>query len=85
MENCMNDLKDDAPRDNNDNEWSIGLGGKLPIGFGMELASNAQAMKVFAEMSDDEKQKAVEESRQMHTKNDMISFVTYLGDSDLFR
>lgn len=81
----MNDLKDDAPRDNNDNEWSIGLGGKLPIGFGMELASNAQAMKVFAEMSDDEKQKAVEESRQMHTKNDMISFVTYLGDSDLFR
>lgn len=81
----MNDLKDDAPRDNNDNEWSIGLGGKLPIGFGMELASNAQAMKVFAEMSDDEKQKAVEESRQMHIKNDMISFVTYLGDSDLFR
>ena len=81
----MDDLEDDAPRNHNDNEWSIGLGGKLPIGFGLELAANAQAMKAFAEMSDDQKQKVVEESRQMHTKNDMISFVTYLGVSDLFR
>lgn len=61
------------------------MDGQLPIGFGMSLAANEAAMKAFSNMSDEEKRQVVEHSRQMHTKNDMIDFVTYLGETDNFQ
>ena len=63
------------------NKWSIGLGGELPIGFGLNLAANQNAMTAFASMSDDEKQKVVDESRMQHSKADMEKFVNRLGES----
>ncbi|MBQ7839839.1 MAG: hypothetical protein IJ390_05050 [Lachnospiraceae bacterium] len=64
---------------NTDSRWNIGLGGELPIGFGLSLAANAKSMEAFAKMSDAEKEAVVEKSRQMHTKADMESFVNSLG------
>ena len=63
------------------NRWNIGAGGDMPIGFGLSLAANEKSMKVFAGMSDAEKERTVEASRQMHTKEDMENFVNSLGEN----
>ena len=62
-------------------KWSVGEGGSLPLGFGFKLAANEKAMTAFANMSDDEKQRVVDESKQQHTKKDMDRFVNRLGNS----
>ena len=62
-----------------DKKWNIGQGGDMPIGFGLSLAANAKSMEAFSKMSDEEKRKTVEKSRQMHTKADMVHFVDTLG------
>ena len=63
------------------NNWNIGQGGNLPIGFGLSLAANTKSMQAFANMNDTEKQKVVEESRQMQTREDMENFVNRIGES----
>lgn len=62
-------------------KWNIGEGGDMPIGFGLSLVANAKSMEAFAKMSDDEKEKTVEKSRQMHTRADMEQFVNSLGEN----
>ena len=62
--------------------WSIGEGGDLPIGFGLSLAANTAAMDAFAAMSDAEKERVVEQSRQMHSKQEMERFVNGLGKAE---
>lgn len=66
-----------------DNRWNIGEGGELPIGFGLNLAANAKAMKAFADMTDMEKEATVEQSRQQHTREDMERFVDRLGEKEI--
>ncbi len=63
-----------------ENKWSVGLGGDMPIGFGLSLAANEKSMEAFARMSDAEKGATVEKSRQMHTRADMERFVNSLGE-----
>ena len=65
---------------NTNSKWSIGLGGDMPIGFGLSLAANARSMEAFAKMTDAQKEATVEKSRQMHTKADMEKFVNSLGE-----
>ncbi len=65
---------------NTDSRWNIGLGGEMPIGFGLSLAANEKSMEAFAKMSDAEKGATVEKSRQMHTRTDMERFVNSLGE-----
>ena len=65
---------------NTSSKWSIGLGGDMPIGFGLSLAANAKSMEAFAKMSDAQKEATVEKSRQMHTKADMQKFVNSLSE-----
>lgn len=65
----------------NENKWNIGQGGDMPIGFGLSLAANAKSMEAFANMTDAEKQAAVEKSRQMHSRVDMERYVDGLGES----
>lgn len=48
---------------NMENKWSVGLGGDMPIGFGLSLAANEKSMEAFAKMSDAEKGATVEKSR----------------------
>ena len=63
----------------NENKWNIGQGGDMPIGFCLSLAANAKSMEAFANMSDAEKQVAVEKSRQMYTRVDMERYVDSLS------
>ena len=65
---------------NTNSKWNIGLGGDMPIGFGLSLAANEKSMEAFAKMSDAQKEAAVEKSRQMHTKADMQKFVNSLSE-----
>ena len=65
-------------------KWNIGEGGDMPIGFGLSLAANAKSMEAFANMSDKEKEAAVEKSRQMHTRADMENYVNSLGENKMF-
>ena len=64
---------------NTESKWNIGMGGDMPIGFGLSLAMNNKSMEAFAKMSDEQKRETVEKSRQMHTKADMEQFVNSLG------
>lgn len=64
-----------------EDKWNIGLGGNMPIGFGLSLAANAKSMEAFANMSDEQKEQVVEKSRQMHTRADMQKFVNSLGEN----
>lgn len=63
-----------------DNKWNIGQGGNLPIGFGLSLAANTKSMQIFANMSDEEKTKVVQQSRQMQTREEMEKFVNKLSE-----
>ena len=63
-----------------ENKWNLGQGGDMPIGFGLSLAANAKSMEAFSNMSDAQKQATVEQSRQMHTREDMERFVSKLGE-----
>ena len=65
---------------NINSKWNIGLGGDMPIGFGLSLAANEKSMEAFAKMSDAQKEAVVEKSRQMHTKADMQKFVNSLSE-----
>lgn len=62
-----------------ESKWNIGEGGDMPIGFGLSLAANQKSMEAFAGMTDEEKYRTVEKSRQMHTREDMERFVNGLG------
>ncbi|MDD2958796.1 MAG: hypothetical protein PHE06_10940 [Lachnospiraceae bacterium] len=61
------------------NKWSVGEGGELPIGFGLNLAANEKAMEAFSGMSETEKETVVEESRKQKTKEEMEQFVNRIG------
>lgn len=62
-----------------ENKWNIGEGGDMPIGFGLSLAANEKSMEAFSDMSDSEKEKTVEKSRKMQTREAMEQFVDELG------
>ena len=63
-----------------ENKWNIGLGGEMPIGFGLSLAASEKSMKAFANMSDAEKELTVNKSRQIHSKAEMERFVNSIGE-----
>ena len=53
-------------------------GNELPIGFALELATDLDAMDAFAEMSENEQQSCIDESRRMSTKQEMHNYVASL-------
>ena len=65
-----------------EDKWNIGEGGHMPIGFGLSLAANAKSMEAFANMSDAEKERTVEKSRHMHSRQDMERFVNSLAGEE---
>lgn len=51
----------------------------LPLGFGMLLAQNPQAMKKFSEMPDAQKSEILAELHKINSKEEMQSFVAKLA------
>lgn len=48
---------------------------KIPMGLGMALAQNINAMKAFTNMSEERQQAVLNHTHQINSKNEMRSFV----------
>ncbi|MBR3772014.1 MAG: hypothetical protein IKL07_07075 [Clostridium sp.] len=57
----------------------------VPIGFGMALAQNLDAMNHFANMDDATKQSVIEHTHHIRSKQEMQAYVASLGNSSSFR
>lgn len=44
---------------------------ELPMGLGMALAQNMKALNRFSEMSEEERQKVINRTHQIHSKDEM--------------
>ncbi|WMI81862.1 hypothetical protein [Anaerotignum sp. MB30-C6] len=51
---------------------------EIPIGLGMALSQNLDAMRVFASMDEGARKRIIERSHQAQSKNDMQSIVSDL-------
>ncbi|MBC8547729.1 hypothetical protein H8711_12455 [Clostridiaceae bacterium NSJ-31] len=61
-------------------------GPEIPMGLGMALAQNAPAMNHFSALPDDQKQRIIEHTHQIQSKEQMQQFVQKLANNqiDLF-
>ena len=53
---------------------------ELPLGFGMALAQNEQAMQVFEAMTDAQKRAVLEQTRAVTSRREMQQLVSELAD-----
>lgn len=52
----------------------------LPMGFGMALAQNPQAMNRFAALSPEEQKQVVNGTHAVHSKQEMAAYVNRIGN-----
>ena len=57
-----------------DNEKAL-IGGEIPLGLGMALAQNTDAMKYFAKLPKQKQQNVIAKTKDIHSKKEMQSFV----------
>lgn len=57
----------------------------IPIGLGMALAQNQDAMNYFSSLGDDKKKEIIDHTHQIRSKNEMQDFVSHISDSNSFR
>lgn len=55
---------------------------QLPIGLGLSLAMNQNAMDRFSNMTEAEKEQAIAKSRQVKSKREMDRIVSSLAEDD---
>ncbi len=53
----------------------------LPLGFGMALAQNTEAMNHFTALSKQEQQRIIDHTKTVSSKNEMRQFVQQLGEN----
>lgn len=53
-------------------------GGDMPLGLGMALAQNSQAMEYFAGLSKEEQQKIIRNTSKIHSKEQMQLYASSL-------
>lgn len=51
----------------------------VPIGFGLGLAMNETAMSNYSGMSDEEKEKVLDQARQAQSKKEMELLISQIG------
>ena len=59
-------------------------GPQMPMGLGMALAENMQAMPYFAALPDQKKQAVIDHTHQIQSKQEMRQFVQELPSGRLF-
>ena len=59
-------------------------GPQMPMGLGMALAENTQAMQYFAALPDQKKQAVIDHTHQIQSKQEMRQFVQELPSGRLF-
>ena len=55
---------------------------ELPLGFGMALSMNQEAMKKFSSLSEEERKEVVRRTRTIESKREMHDFVENLAKSN---
>ena len=58
---------------------------EVPIGFGMHLAQNLDAMTYFSNLDEQRKQEVVDQTRNINSKEEMQQFVSSLASNDSFK
>ncbi len=58
---------------------------EVPIGFGMQLAQNMNAMTYFASLDEQKKQEVVEQTKNIRSKEEMEQFVSSLSSNSSFK
>lgn len=59
-------------------------GRDIPIGLGMALAKDFNAMSYFASLDDAAKRRVIDQTHSIRSKEEMEYFVSRLGKSDSF-
>lgn len=63
-------------------ELNIGEGAKdVPIGFGLSLAMDEQAMRRYSQMTEGERKEWLEKAGQVQSKAEMEQLVNQMGES----
>ncbi len=57
----------------------------IPMGLGMALAQNLDAMNYFASLGDEKKKEIIDHTHQIRSKNEMQEFVSHISDGNSFR
>ena len=62
-------------------DFTLGPGG--PLGFGMALAQNPDAMEVFSGLTEDQRRQVLAKTRRIRSKSEMRSYVDSLVGLDI--
>lgn len=54
--------------------------GNVPMGLGMALAENLDALNYFASLTHEQQQRIIDHTHQIRSKQEMHSFVSHLKD-----
>lgn len=57
---------------------------EIPMGLGMALAKDLNAMNYFASLDSSAQQRIIDQTHSIRSKEEMQSFVSSLGKSDTF-
>lgn len=55
---------------------------EIPMGFGMALAQNTDAMQYFSNLSEDEKRAVISGTHSIHSKAEMQNYVNQLSQKN---
>lgn len=55
----------------------------LPMGFGMALAANAEAMESFAKLSQEQKNKVIDGTKHIRSKLEMRNYVNQIAEGGM--
>lgn len=55
----------------------------LPMGFGMALAANAEAMESFAKLSREQKEKVLDGTKHIRSKLEMRNYVNQIAEGGM--
>ena len=62
---------------------SFAEGSGMPLGLGLALAQNRQAMNRFSSLSPEQQQQMIDQTKQIGSKQEMRSFVEQFANSGI--
>lgn len=53
---------------------------EIPLGLGMAMAMNPEAMRYFSELPDESKREVINHTHQIHSRDEMHAYVQSLAE-----
>ncbi len=57
----------------------------IPMGLGMALAQDLNAMNYFSSLGDEKQQEIIDHTHEIQSRNEMKQFVSHIADGNNFR